>query len=216
MFLGASAMSISIKLLESNGQIADKIYQAAADLINKKIQKNHKRAVRGLQELIPVWIKSQPEIVSLLAEGDSTSLNSQFGLVPGQGNAVLNEIINAVKASTAINIHKVNKSLQGGLTIEIQPVDYNNIISLSEGLIKYPIASLNFLDWLLLKGDTVIIVGHKYKIGTTGRSGHGIMISGGSWRVPPEFSGSVDNNFITRAFSGREKELTHLLQQVIA
>lgn len=208
-------MSISVKILEDDREIQKRIHQAIADSVNKTVTKNGKRAEKLLHRLIPTWIRSQPEIISLLSEQDPTSLNAQFGLTPGQGATVLDEIVEAVIQATSFKLERVNKNLNGGVKIEIQPRDFNNVISSSNALVNYPFANLNFLDWLLLKGDTTIVVGHQYTISPgKGRSGSGIMVKGGAWRVPPEFSGTADNNFITRAFMGREKALSDLLQQI--
>ena len=50
-----------------------------------------------------------------------------------------------------------------------------------------------------------------------GRSGLGYMSEGGAFRVPPQFSGTSDNNFITRALIGeaQEKQISKILQDVL-
>jgi hypothetical protein len=208
-------MSISIKILENDREIERRILQAAAIDINKTIQKNTVKAKMLLRRLIPTWIRVQPEIASLLAEGDSLSLNAQFGLVGGQGVRVLDDIAEAVIQATDVKILKVDNKLRGGLNIEIQPTDFNNIISSASSIINYPFARLNFLEWLMLKGDTTIVVGYKYEPKSdSGRSEGGIMVRQGAWRVPPQFSGTAENNFITRAFIGREKALEDLFKQI--
>ncbi len=208
-------MSLSVKILESDNEIERRILRAAALDINKTIQKNTVKAKMLLRRLIPTWIRVQPEVTSLLAEGDPVSLNAQFGLVSGQGIRVLDDIVEAVIQATNFKILKVDNKLRGGLLIEIQPENFNNVISSASSIVNYPLARLNFLEWLLLKGDTTIVVGYEYepKPGS-GRSEGGIMVKGGAWRVPPEFSGTADNNFITRAFIGREKALEDLLKQI--
>ena len=58
-----------------------------------------------------------------------------------------------------------------------------------------------WLDWLITEGDKPIVKGYKYVNDVIGRSGQGIMKqqNGESWRVPPEFAGDINDNFITRA-----------------
>ena len=41
------------------------------------------------------------------------------------------------------------------------------------------------------------------------------MRAGKAWRVPTEFSGTIEDNFITRAFSGRENELQNLMAKFL-
>lgn len=93
-------MGLSIKILENDREIERRIFQAAADEINQSLRKNSSRAQQLLNRLIPTWIRSQPEITSLLSENDPTSLNSQFGLTPGQGVEVLDDIVEAVIQAT--------------------------------------------------------------------------------------------------------------------
>ena len=60
----------------------------------------------------------------------------------------------------------------------------------------------------------MIIMGYKYVPSSDGRSGGGSMEGGGSWRVPPQFSGTEDNNFITRALSGRNLDLESMMKEL--
>ena len=41
------------------------------------------------------------------------------------------------------------------------------------------------------------------------------MGKGSSWRIPPQFAGTEDDNFITRAFSGKEKQLEKLFAEIL-
>ena len=120
-------MSLSVKILEDDREIQKRIHQAIADSVNKTVTKNSKRAERLLHRLIPTWIRSQPEIISLLSEQDPTSLNAQFGLTPGQGVTVLDEIVEAVIQATSFKLERVNKNLNSEIKIEIQPKDFNNV-----------------------------------------------------------------------------------------
>ena len=63
------------------------------------------------------------------------------------------------------------------------------------------------MDWLLNQGDRIIVVNYSYnpQLGI-GRSRLGNMVESGSFRVPPQFSGTPDDNFITRALIGRNQE----------
>jgi hypothetical protein len=112
-----------------------------------------------------------------------------------------------------------NNNLRGGISINIQPASFVNLLSLQEGFTTYSGGTLHWLDWLLLKGDSIIIIDYQYnpKIGL-GRSNLGNMIAGGSFRVPPQFSGSEDDNFITRALTGdvAEGQIMKMLEEVLS
>ena len=71
---------------------------------------------------------------------------------------------------------------------------------------------LHWLAWLLQAGSSMIVSGYEYTPSFEGRSGGGVMTGGGVWRVPPEFSGTESDNFITRALNNRDKQLSQLLK----
>ena len=77
---------------------------------------------------------------------------------------------------------------------------------------------MHWLDWLLKRGDSIIVVNYQYNPQTgIGRSKLGNMVDGGSFRIPPQFSGTIDDNFITRSFSGptQEQQLTKLFKDIL-
>jgi hypothetical protein len=41
------------------------------------------------------------------------------------------------------------------------------------------------------------------------------MRKGGAWRVAPEFAGSSEDNFITRAFEGKERDMDALFHKIL-
>lgn len=208
-------MTLKIKLITPPKKIKEMIDEQATEYLNKKISKNYRRVVNSLQQKIPFWIRSQPEVQSLLSEGAQGSLNALFGLYAGDAGRAVNDIVNAVKQSTIIRIDKINRRYQGNVEFSFQPSDFANLIGLSSGNITTEKGvGLNWLDWLLTAGDTAIIIGYQYRAGDSGRSGGGIMIERGFFRVPPQFSGNLENNFITRALSGREKEIEPIMARL--
>lgn len=185
------------------------------EYLNKKIAKNYRRVVNSLQQKIPFWIRSQPEIQSLLSEGIPGSLNALFGLYAGDAGRAVADIINAIKQSTSIRVDKINRKYQGNIEFNFQSSDFSNILSLSSGYVSTENnANLHWLNWLLTMGDTVVVVGYRYQPKNSGRSGGGIMLESGSFRVPPQFSGTLENNFIIRALSGREREIEPIMARL--
>ena len=61
--------------------------------------------------------------------------------------------------------------------------------------------NLKWLDWLLFEGDRIIVGTFHFEGSSKGRSELGTMKTGGSFRVPPYYSGTANSNFVTRAFS---------------
>jgi hypothetical protein len=204
---------ISIKLLESDIKIQKNMYKALADAINKSINKYKGEVTAQLKSSIGNWIRSQPEINSLLANGAFGSLSAQFGLPIGSANFAVGQIISEITNNVNINFTPVNDKLKGSIEFNFQPADYLNLLGLSNGhVLTEKGVDLHWLDWLLIQGDTVIILGYDYVPASRGRSGGGYMSLGKTWRVPPEFSGTPTNNFITRSFDGRDNEIINILK----
>ena len=208
--------SISLKILESNSQIKDKIYEAILQELNKRVFKNKKNVTTRLQNAVKRWIEAQPEIASLRANSSAGSLGAQFGLTSATSDVVADRITSAVAGSMVVKIQPIKKTLKGTLEINFQRDDFINLLSLQSGhVLTEKGTDLHWLDWLLIKGDTTIITGYTYIPGPLGRSGGGEMNIGGLWRVPPEFSGTITNNFITRSFKGTEKETAEILKGLL-
>ena len=208
--------SISLKILESNSQIKDKIYEAILQELNKRVFKNKKNVTTRLQNAVKRWIEAQPEIASLRANSSAGSLGAQFGLTSATSDMIADIIISAVAGSMVVKIQPIKKTLKGTLEINFQRDNFINLLSLQSGhVLTEKGTDLHWLDWLLTKGDTTIITGYTYIPGPLGRSGGGEMNIGGLWRVPPEFSGTITNNFITRSFKGTEKETAEILKGLL-
>jgi hypothetical protein len=208
--------SISLKLLESNAEIQKKIYKAFAQDINKGIAKNTQQVTKRLKRSVRLWVQQQPEVSSLTAQGFG-SLNAHFGLLPGQAELAVQSIVSAVSDSLRVTINTKKNNLKGTVEIRAQSTNFLNILDLAIGHVTTEKGlDLHWLDWLIIKGDTVIVTDWHYKPGNAGRSGAGAMRIGGVWRVPPEHSGTIGNNFITRSFNGRQKELEEILKGLFA
>jgi hypothetical protein len=210
-------MTITLKLLESVDQIENNILSALATQFNSSMKSNASKILNSIKLLIPSWISNQPEMQSLLS-GNTQSLVGQFGITISP-STIVNTIITSIVNSCSVSIVPYNNKLKnGGIEINIQPDDFSNLLSLPQGHSVYRDGDLHWLDWLLNKGDQVIIVGYEYNPQTgLGRSKLGNMKSGGSFRVPPEFSGTSYNNFVTRSLVGssQEKEIASILQKIL-
>jgi hypothetical protein len=148
--------------------------------------------------------------------GGQNSLSAMFGLTDNQSNKAIEEILDAVGDSLVIKIDKLDKRLKGVIEFYFQPINFSNLLTLSSGHTKtLKGLDLHWMDWLLLQGDTVIVVGYNYVPSNKGISGNGTMEVGGSFRVPPQFSGTASNNFITRAFENKEKEIQSILESLM-
>jgi hypothetical protein len=126
----------------------------------------------------------------------------------------VDDIINSVVNSLSFSFNPIDNQLNGGITIELQPSDFQNLLSLQSGHVVYSQGDLHWLNWLLTMGNSVIIANYNYSPQSgAGRSRQGIMKFGGSFRVPPQYSGTDTDNFITRALTGsaQEDQITQII-----
>ena len=218
LLLEEGIMTISLKLTESNNAIADKINVAIASHVNSIIKSRQSKLKAQIQEYIGIWIRSQPEMLSLgLDSKDPNSLSGHFGLPYGTSPSVVSAIVSSVKSATRVGMKKLDKRLRGGVTFYFQPSHFANLLGLSQGHVTTEKGTdLHWMDWILKSGNKIIVVGYEYSPESGfGRSRNGVMSKGTSWRVPPEFAGTEADNFITRAFSNKERELTALFRRMI-
>ena len=192
-----------------------KINKAVISSLNEIISKRKNAARYKLSRSIDGWIRSSPEIESLLADGFPNSLSAQFGLRQGSAEQAVEDIVNAIVSSIQVDFKKIDKNFTGGIEFKWQSTTFSNLLGLSSGhVFTEKGTDLHWLDWLLMQGDKVIVVGYRYQAASAGRSGGGRMIPRGVFRIPPKFSGSVNDNFITRALSGKEQEIFSILTGV--
>jgi hypothetical protein len=204
---------ITLKLTDSIPDITRNINQAIAEELNANVQKKISNVSTQVKDLVSNAIESQPEIQSL----KDGALKGAFGIIDSD-IAILN-IMQSITSSIEVRFKKFDSNLNGGVVVNVQPSSFSNVLGLPQGFTVYKSGVLHWLDWLLLRGDTIIIADYQYNPKTgLGRSGLGNMITGGSFRVPPQFAGSDNDNFITRALLSNEAEsqIIKILEEAIS
>tara|TARA_Y100000361_G_scaffold153879_1_gene177042 strand:- start:10093 stop:10722 length:630 start_codon:yes stop_codon:yes gene_type:complete len=208
-------MTLSLEL-KNLDQIQKDIFKALSLEVNKRTKKNTARVSRELKGLVKGWVEQTPEMMSLQAQGLPGSLNATFGLPPGNPQAAVSAISNAVAESMEINIQRVNAKLEGSVTFNFVSSTFGLLLGLPQGHQQTEYGTdLHWLDWLLTKGDAVVVQGFMYEPSNGGRSGGGSMKLGGYFKVPSQFSGVPTDNFITRAFQGKEKQISAVLNKYL-
>lgn len=190
---------ITLKLVDSVKSIERDILGAIAEELNAKIVRGQKKVERDVAEFIAEQINNSYEMIELRGG----YLQGALGVTNPQA-AVL-DIMRAVRDSVQVKTRKYNDRLKGGgIFVYIQPSNFSNLLSLPTGNIPINDGVLHWLRWLLEFGDRIIVAGYDYDPESgLGRTGLGTMEKGGSFRIPPEFSGTKDDNFITRAIVTR-------------
>ena len=209
---------MGLTIVDSFSNVKRKIDNAISKHMNQRNQKRRNKAEVQIKSYIRGWIEEQPEVASLRTQGRLNSLNAQFGLPPGIPDIAIEEIIQALIASVDVIFTKIDGKLRGGIEFRIHGSVILSILNIPQGIIiTKKGVPLNWLQWLLTRGHETIVFGYKYTpYPELGRSGGGTMTKGSVFRVEPHsFTGTVDDNFVTRAFSGRGRELSRVLKVLL-
>lgn len=202
-------MNFTLKIIESEAEISKKINQAILKELSKKVSKSFNKLRQYILSSVISSIRNQPEYASIL----SGSLKGEFG-IPNPSQR-LNAILEKIESSLFTDYKKPfikGNGISGGFSIGIIKSDFSDILSMSEAvIISEKNTSLEWLKWLLLEGDKTIITGYEFQLSSPNRSrsGKGIMSPSfsGVWKVPGAFSGTMENNWLTRAVESVSKDI---------
>ena len=150
---------------------------------------------RDLQLLIQNLLVASPEYQSIL----SGLLKSEFDLKNSQ--EVLNEILITLQRSILITTEPVRFDgigLKASINVSIIKSDFSDLLALSGTSYESKNGQVRWLEWLLTRGDSIIIL--NTTIDYNLKSNSTKFTSGKGWRVPPEFAGTITSNWITRTF----------------
>lgn len=192
-------MEIRFDIAETNAQVFKLAANAIADEFNDALSKAAKPMERRIRYVVSTAIQSQPEWYAL----NNGQLTEEFGLTHALSK--INAIMQIWMNSIIVDFQKFKLSgnaLRGRFEIALIKRDWSDVLSAQEALqMTEKGQALPWLQWLLIEGDKVII--REYDIGyglKPGRAGGKIMIHNrGRWRVPPQYAGTTNDNFVTRA-----------------
>lgn len=205
-----------ITIIESTDQITQKILKALLPEVKTYFRKVFDRTSEQIATLVQDSIIASPEYQSLL----SGKLKYEFGLPDSDSrlNTIL-EIISQI--TTKYNAPKIVKNhIEASFTLSMIQSDYKKLLESSAAILNTEKGSqLEWLKWLLLFGDKTIIKDYFVQIGSNNRSrtGNAVMRSStrSRWGVPPEFAGTQNNNWITRAIDGAQNNIEQLLTNAL-
>lgn len=203
-------MNFKLKVIETEQQIIQGILQSIKDDFNDLMTKAAKKASLNIQNIVRYAIISSPEYDSII----SGKLKLDFGIPdPISKLATLLSIWENIKVET-IPISIKRSRLNGGFSLYLIKSDFSDVLDSSAAkVITEKNQNLNWLEWLLLMGDKTIIKDYHviYGPNPASRTGDAIMVKKGRWKVPSEFSGTINNNWITRALDKVESEIDNAI-----
>ena len=187
------------------------------DSINKQFSKAVEKSILSIQEGVKVLVYDGIYNCNEMESLRGDSLRSELGLTPAQGERASENIADAVSESVIAEQQKT------GLVLYIQPASFQNVLSISGSSISYlsktykQNVTLEWLDWLINRGDEIIVGNFSFDPSGKGRAGSGRMKKGGSWRVSPRYAGTESDNFITRALQNDslQEEMAVVIEKTI-
>lgn len=185
--------------------------------IRKILNSNKSRIKEHVRLIVRENLMNSPEVKSIIDENGK--LRIELGLENGANDII--KIIDEIVSKTTIDI-KQSGNQSSSIDIEIKIyIDTEYVDLYSKQYSSYVTnsgAKVEWLNWLLEAGNTEVVFGYKIKYGVDiGRTGDAIMMPSktSNWRVPPEFSGVSNNNFITRSFENVDKELLNFIGGIL-
>lgn len=203
LVLGEDVETMQGKVLNAFTLHLNSVFKRAAGVVKRR-----------MGEICESLIARTDEYKSLLSE----QLLGELG-IPNVDEKLSN-ILKTIKGSVDVEttpITRTGDTLSGGLVVKMIRSDFQDVIGLPDASYETEKGStIPWLDWLLTQGDRIIVVGYDVKMPLSSRerahsrTGLALMRPGTGWRVPPEFAGTLEDNFITRAFVPSEVERVFL------
>lgn len=207
-------MRLSLKLVNSSSDINKQILAAIRDHLSEAFRKSVSPAQNKIRTILKEALMAQPEYSSLI----SGQLKYEFGIPTSQQvDAIIELWINNIQVDYNQPSIK-GSSISGGFALSAIREDYSDVISSGSAVVvdNNSGAVLPWLEWLLLYGGKIIVRNYSVKLGPNPRSrtGMAVMIEskGSNWRVPPEFAGTLKNNWVTRALDQIDDNILDIIQ----
>jgi len=185
--------------IQNPNQVEKDIIKAIDRHLTSKMSGIHIRIATRTSELIREELMASSETNSIL----SGKLRAELGVA--DASSELESIFDAIAQKVKVSVKKTTSSSRGvsmHVKISAVPLDIDSIAGSLGTYTTKKGTQIPWFKWLTTLGDRVIVRDYITETGKprVSRTGDMIMVKGKSgWRVPPEFSGTEEDNFVTRA-----------------
>lgn len=200
---------MAFKITDKSFEIEEKINRALARVIDEAASQMNPDIGEKLKPLVISKWKKSATYYSLVY-GD---LNGKIGFPRNTAKTSVESILEEAARSIKISYEGTQvfkRKFRTKIGVYILKQDLFNVLDSISGVIETEEQTLlHWTDWLLTKGDKIIISGWRY-LGYKGlgRSSMGIMSKGGSFRIPPIHSGVIGDNWLTRVIESFVVEIS--------
>lgn len=211
-------MQVKMKVIESNSAIRTAMLNALLGDVNKTINNSIPAIEAGIRNIIEKAIKAEPEYDSLTGG----ILRYEFGIAD---TTSVDRVIQAILGTLQVTKNAISitgMGFRGGFKLTmLGQADLQAIINSGNAVVTdlRRFYNLPWLKWLLLEGTRPLIKNYEVQLGPNpeSRTGYAVMVEsdGVNWAVPAQFAGTTSSNWITRALSRCEKDITKLIQQTV-
>jgi len=207
-------MELQLKLVETPSQIATLIMNEIKAVLNGILSSSAKSIEVEIRTLFMDAITGSDTWQSL----KDGKLRAEFGL-PDDVDTRLSNILDIWLDSIIVDYKPVTgtTTLHGGISLYMLQSDWNDVISSESAIILTKVGQiLPWLEWLLIYGDKIIIRDYEIVMKQTNksRSGMALMVkrASGRWRMPPEYAGSTNSNFVTKLLDGISDNIQTIIE----
>lgn len=212
-------MKISVKILETEKDISSAISRALLPEVADYLKNSINIIKRELPLIVNSAIINSPEYASILAG----KLRYEFGL--NDASSKLSGLLNIWSTNVDItyNPPKIssNGRIKASFSASMIKIDFSDVLYSDYAYMVDTFRGYNlpWLEWLLLEGNRVLVPGYQVIFGPNSRSRTGGAIMRvspvKSWKVPAEFSGTRNDNWITRALDTIDSDIENLLSKAL-
>ncbi len=195
--------------------VAAAIVQETKEILNRTIDQLRIRIRPDLVNYVEKKLKEYPS--NTYYSLNFGELQRDFGFSPGEN--VAEQVVKTISSSIQLSKLGPTSVSLGGFRLEILKEGIQSL--LNKGFAAYDSNgnTVDWLRWLLTAGDTIVVADYEVmkEKGTplsSSRSGYALMISpkmSQGFRVDPNHSGTIDDNWITRALFSAQQDMVDKL-----
>jgi hypothetical protein len=206
-------MNMKFQLQESYQDIKLKILKAAQPEIRQIMNRGIRKVTSELPILIKDIVMTSPEYYDIIGGKLKLELGIPNGVEAIDGLiSIWTQNIDYNYIPPKISAGKLKTSFSASaFRIDFSDVLYSPYAKVYDKLRGY---ELPWLEWLVLMGNIPIVQNYEVQFGYNERSrtGKAVMVRGDSWSVPLEYSGTINDNWITRAIKASEQRIQNMIQ----